>query len=95
MPHFLLMPKGKGFHAANEVISTSTENGNIREKLTAKVSGEPIELFMKPKYLMDVIQTTCDGAPEIDMYFSGVINPIAVKQSGNKDYLSIVLPVRV
>lgn len=75
------------------VISVNTEAGRVREELSVYQEGEPIQFAFNARYLSDVLKVV--GSEEIYIEFTGPLSPGILKPAGDKEYLSLLLPVRL
>lgn len=81
--------------AAGALILTAThpEMGEAREEIPVAYSSEPIVTGFNARYLLDVL-----GALEAEtvlLQFKDALSPCVVREDGDKDYLSVVMPMRV
>ena len=80
----------------NEIkISAATAGvGEAKAKVKAKTTGESIqEMAFNAQYLLDGIQGAL--GEETVLEFTGPVNPGLIKGKNNKDYLYLIMPIRV
>lgn len=77
------------------VVSVNTEAGRVREELPVYLEGEPVQVAFNARYLSDVLKVV--GSDEITIEFTGPLSPGIIRPAGDgdKDYFSLVLPVRL
>jgi len=79
----------------NELIisSTSLEIGNIEEKMSIeKDSKENIKIAFSSKYMMEALKSF--KSEKIDIYLSGEIKPIILKEQENDSLIQLILPIK-
>jgi len=75
------------------VISVSTAAGRVYEEIPVYQEGEPVQVAFNARYLIEILKVIeCD---EIDIEFSGPLSPGIIRPAGDKDYLYLLLPVRI
>lgn len=75
------------------VISVNTEAGRIREELPVFQEGSPIQVAFNARYLGDVLKVI--GSDEINIEFTGPLSPGILKPTEDKNFMSLLLPVRL
>ena len=76
------------------VLSAShPDMGEAREELAVAFSGEPIVTGFNARYLMDVL-AAIEGE-EVILEFRDALSPCVLREQGDKDYLCVVMPMRV
>jgi DNA polymerase-3 subunit beta len=75
------------------IITVNTEAGRVREELPVYQEGEPLQFAFNARYLSDILRVI--GSEEIIMEFTGPLSPGIIKPAGDKEYLSLLLPVRL
>lgn len=75
------------------IISSRSEEGNVREECIISKEGDDLEIGFNSKYISDVIK--CIDDEEIAMEFNANINPCLVKPLSGDDYEYLILPVRI
>ena len=75
------------------IISSRSEEGNVREECIISKEGENLEIGFNSKYISDVIKNIEDE--EIAMEFNTNINPCLVKPLSGNSYEYLILPVRI
>lgn len=78
----------------NSIIITSrSEEGNVREVIYAEIEGEGLEIGFNSKYILDVLKVTEDE--KIIMDFNSAVNPCIIRSVEEDKYEYLVLPVRI
>jgi len=72
--------------------NTSEVGQNIAD-VEAKIEGLDLQVAFNSKYLLDVLAIL--GTDEVQLGFTGPLNPGIVRPVGKDDYLYIIMPVRV
>jgi len=72
--------------------NTSEVGQNVAE-VEAKIDGQDLQVAFNSKYLLDVLAII--GSEEVQLGFTGPLNPGLIKPVGNDNYLYIIMPVRV
>jgi DNA polymerase-3 subunit beta len=72
--------------------NTSEVGQNIAD-VEAKIEGLDLQVAFNSKYLLDVLAVL--GTDEVQLGFTGPLNPGIVRPVGKDDYLYIIMPVRV
>jgi DNA polymerase III subunit beta len=72
--------------------NTSEVGQNIAE-VDARIDGQDLQVAFNSKYLLDVLGII--GSEEVQLGFTGPLNPGLIKPVGNDTYLYIIMPVRV
>ncbi|HEY0492123.1 MAG TPA: DNA polymerase III subunit beta [Candidatus Dormibacteraeota bacterium] len=72
--------------------NTSEVGQNIAD-VEAKVDGQDLQVAFNSRYLLDVLAVL--GTEEVQLGFTGPLNPGIIRPVGKDDYLYIIMPVRV
>ncbi|HEY8677817.1 MAG TPA: DNA polymerase III subunit beta [Candidatus Dormibacteraeota bacterium] len=72
--------------------NTSEVGQNIAD-VEAKIEGQDLQVAFNSKYLLDVLAIL--GTDEVQLGFTGPLNPGIIRPVGKDDYLYIIMPVRV
>jgi len=72
--------------------NTSEVGQNVAD-VEAKIEGQDLQVAFNSKYLLDVLAIL--GTDEVQLGFTGPLNPGIVRPVGKDDYLYIIMPVRV
>jgi DNA polymerase-3 subunit beta len=75
------------------VTANTSEVGNNVAGVDAKIEGQDLQVAFNSKYLLDVLAIL--GSEEVQLGFTGPLNPGLIKPVGKDDYLYIIMPVRV
>ena len=75
------------------IVSAYSEAGRVHEELPVFQEGEPLQIAFNARYLGDVLKAV--GSEEIIIEFTGPLSPGIIKPAGEKEYLSLLLPVRL
>ena len=81
------------FSSDEVLISSNAETGNADQRVSAELSGEPIDIAFNAKYLSDVIRNV--GEDELNMNFNSNVSPCVFKPTEGDDFVYLILPVRV
>lgn len=77
----------------NILITSKSEEGNVKEDVLAHKEGNDLEIGFNSKYILDVLKVLEDE--EIMMEFKQSINPCIIKPVEGDKYEFLVLPVRI
>jgi DNA polymerase-3 subunit beta len=72
--------------------NTSEVGQNVAD-VEAKIEGQDLQVAFNSKYLLDVLAIL--GTDEVQLGFTGPLNPGIIRPVGKDDYLYIIMPVRV
>ena len=75
------------------VISCANQTGDAKEELYISTEGKNIEAGFNPKYFLDCLKVIDEE--EVYVEFGTNISPCLVKSVENKDYIYMILPVRL
>lgn len=75
------------------IISSRSEEGNVKEEVDIKKDGDDLEIGFNSKYLSDVIKVIDDE--DIVMEFNSNVNPCLVKPLEGNAFEYLILPVRI
>jgi len=75
------------------IYSHSSDIGEVDERLSTEKDGDDLEIAFNVKYLLDVLRVLSSDSVRIE--FTGPLSPALVKPAGSKNYLYLVLPVRL
>ena len=75
------------------VTANTSEVGQNVAGVEAKIDGQDLQVAFNSKYLLDVLAII--GSDEVQLGFTGPLNPGLIKPVGNDSYLYIIMPVRV
>ncbi len=73
--------------------ANTSEVGQNVAAVEAKIEGQDLQVAFNSKYLLDVLGII--GSEQVQLGFTGPLNPGIVKPVGNDSYLYIIMPVRV
>ena len=73
--------------------ANTSEVGNSVAGVEARVEGQDLQVAFNSKYVLDVLGII--GSEEVQLGFTGPLNPGAIRPVGRDDYLYIIMPVRV
>lgn len=74
-------------------VSSNSEKGKMIEKIEVDVKGMFLEIAFNSRYLLDSLRAIDEE--EITLYFINSINPLIIKPIGSKNYLYMILPVKL
>ena len=75
------------------VISCTNQTGEAKEELFVSTEGKNLEVGFNPKYFLDSLKSIDDE--EIYVEFGTSISPCLIKSIENKDYVYMILPIRL
>ena len=75
------------------VISCTNQTGDAKEELFVETEGKNLEAGFNPKYFLDSLKSIDDE--EIYLEFGTSISPCLIKSTENKDYVYMILPIRI
>ncbi len=75
------------------IITSRSEEGNVKEEVFMKKDGEDLEIGFNAKYISDALKAISDE--EISMEFNSSISPCLIKQTEGNEYEYLILPVRI
>jgi len=73
--------------------ANTSEVGNSVAGVEARVEGQDLQVAFNSKYVLDALSIV--GSEEVQLGFTGPLNPGAIRPVGRDDYLYIIMPVRV
>jgi len=73
--------------------ANTSEVGQNVAGVEAKIEGQDLQVAFNSKYLLDVLAII--GSEEVQLGFTGPLNPGIIRPVGNDNYLYIIMPVRV
>ena len=74
-------------------MTANAEKGEVFEQIDIRFEGNELNIAFNSKYLMDVIHNI--STERISMCFNTSVSPCVVKPEEGKEYLFLVLPVRI
>lgn len=95
----LLAKEGKNnlvkitIHEDIMIITSRSEEGNVREELTIDKEGNDIEIGFNSKYVMDVMKEIDDET--VTMHLKTSVTPCVVRPAEGNSYEYLILPVRI
>jgi len=76
------------------IISATTEGlGDARDVVGIDYAGEEMEIAYNPQFLIDVLRNI--GCEEVFFELTNSLNPCLIRPTGEEDYISIVMPMRI
>ena len=76
-----------------DAVDAESLGGSAAAGVEAKIDGQDLQVAFNSKYLLDVLGII--GSNEVQLGFTGPLNPGLIKPVGNDSYLYIIMPVRV
>jgi DNA polymerase-3 subunit beta len=76
-----------------KVSAESSQSGRQESNVEAKTAGEGLEIAFNYKFLEEFLHSTSGGT--VKMSFSGANAPAVLTDPNDKDYLHLVMPVRI
>ena len=79
----------------NRLILTASnpDIGEAQEELSIAYSGEAISTGFNARYLLDALAVV--ESDEVAMEFKDALSPCVIKESGGKEFLCVVMPMRI
>ncbi|HBV68553.1 MAG TPA: DNA polymerase III subunit beta [Clostridiales bacterium] len=74
-------------------INSASEYGNVEENLSVEKTGEDLKIGFNSKYLLDFLKVI--DSEKISINLIGKNNPCFITEEESKDYIYMVLPVRI
>lgn len=75
------------------VISCTNQTGEAKEELFVSTEGKNLEVGFNPKYFLDSLKAIDDE--DVYVEFGTSISPCLIKSIENKDYVYMILPIRL
>ena len=75
------------------IITSRSEEGNVREEIYLEKTGENLDIGFNSKYLLDVLKVV--NEEEIYMEFNSSVSPCLIKSVENDRFVYLILPVRI
>lgn len=75
------------------VITSNSQMGKVYEEVNIELEGEGLKIAFNSKYFLDVLRII--DSEEIYLEFTSNVSPCLVKKVESKDYIYLVLPVRL
>jgi len=75
------------------LISCTNQTGEAKEELFISTEGKNLESGFNPKYFLDSLKSIEDE--EIYVEFGTSISPCLIKSTESKDYVYMILPIRL
>ena len=75
------------------IISCTNQTGDEKEELFVSTEGKNLEVGFNPKYFLDSLKAIDDE--EVYVEFGTSISPCLIKSTENKDYVYMILPIRL
>lgn len=74
-------------------LSCTTAIGRANDRISAKISGDDVEIGFNSKYLLDALHNAeCD---EVKIRLNGPLSPLTIRPVEGNSFLFLVLPVRL
>ena len=77
----------------NMVITSRSEEGNVKEELFIDKEGTDLDIGFNSKYILDVLKVLDDE--EISIEFNTSVSPCLIKPVEGDEYVYLILPVRI
>lgn len=75
------------------IATESPESGEGFDEVPIEYSGEPITIGFNAKYFLDVLSALDED--DVQLGFGGELDPAVVKPSGQRQFLAVVMPMRI
>lgn len=76
-----------------EVSSSNPELGDSREEIEVNYDGPEINIGFNAKYLIDILQA--QNTDTVSLYIKDNVSPGLIKSDEDKDFLAVVMPMRL
>lgn len=77
----------------NLVITSKSEEGNVKEEVVIEKTGDDLEIGFNAKYVLDVLKAIEDE--EVQMLFNTSISPCLIRPIKGDEFEYLILPVRI
>ena len=77
----------------NVEITSRSDEGNVKENISAEVTGDDIVIGFNSKYILDVLKASVDE--EIAFELTSAVSACLVKPVSGDNYTYLILPVRI
>jgi DNA polymerase-3 subunit beta len=67
--------------------------GEVREELEANYDGDELSIGFNPKYVIELLGQV--RGDEITLELNGELDPVLVRPTADKDYVGVVMPMRI
>lgn len=74
------------------VISANTDAGNLKEEISASISGDLIDIDFNARFFIDALKNIDDEMIKIE--FNGALGPCIVRPIEGEAYVYLILPIR-
>ena len=75
------------------ISSKAPDVGSVEEQVAIKLDGEPLEIAFNARFILDLLEVL--GTPEVNIEFTGSLNPGTLKPAGSEDYLYVLMPMQI
>jgi len=76
-----------------KINSEAAEIGRLEEELNAQIEGQPLEIALNGRYLLETLRVIDNK--EVLLEMQAPLKPIVVKPAGVDNYFCLILPVRI
>jgi len=76
-------------------MSTETSLGNIHEELDISINGKNLDITFNIRYISDVLKHLDSDVELLYFSFTQSSNPCVITPLDNKDFIYLVLPIRM
>ena len=76
------------------ISASNPDLGEAVEEIESSYQGKPLVIGFNARYLMDVL-TILGTAEDIEIEFKDEVSPSIVRQTGDKEYLYVIMPMRI
>jgi len=77
-----------------QIATSNPDLGEAAEEIEISYQGKPFVIGFNARYLMDVL-TILGSAEDIEIEFKDEVSPSIVRQAGDKEYLYVIMPMRL
>lgn len=76
-----------------EVSSSNPELGDAREEMDISFQGQELMVGFNARYLLDILQV--QNSDRVQMFLKDNLSPGLIRPDGDKDYLAVIMPMRL
>ncbi len=88
--------RGVKFSVSENGLVISSDNpdiGEVREELEADYNGESVSIGFNPRYVIELLSQM--AADQVTLEFNGELDPGLLRPFSGRDYLGVVMPMRI
>ncbi|AOQ22503.1 Beta sliding clamp [Moorella thermoacetica] len=88
--HIIILQVGE---KSLKITSEAAEIGHLEEELTAEIAGQPLELALNGRYLLETLRVI--DTENVILELLAPLKPVVVRPAGQENYFCLILPVRI